>query len=170
MECIDFIENSGNFAYKIHTSSDYEIPYFDQDYLDRQKDISRFLDDLFSQSIYYVSPSGSALRLKLFEIKSKKVADVVQPTTEQILYGKEMIDYTDKNVVKISTLSPEQGKFVFEITTPEFRQKVLTQEDLKQPIKSGVGTISDEEGIYVNIPKGAILHSGWRIVGVKELI
>lgn len=168
---INYIENSGKYAYKIHTSSDYEIPYADQEYINQsqQENLSRFLDDLFSQSIYYVTPRGSALCIKLFEIKSKKIADVVQPTTEQIFYNNNMIDYTDKKVVKISDLSPEQGKFVFEITTPEFRQKVLTQEELEESIKSGVATISDEERIYVNISKGAILHSGWKIVGVKNL-
>lgn len=168
-DIVNFIENSGTFEYKIHTSSDYEIPYTEQEYLDRQEDITRFLDELFSQSVYYVSPSGSALRLKLFEIKSKELAGVIQPTTEQIFYNDKMVDYTDKKVIQVSDVVPEQGKFVFEITTPEFRQKVLTQENLEQSTKSGVGTISDEEGIYVNIPEGATLHSGWRVVGVKKL-
>jgi hypothetical protein len=168
-DIVDFIENSGTFEYKIHTSSDYETPYAEQEYLDRQEDITRFLDELFSQSVYYVSPSGSALRLKLFEIKSKELAGVIQPTTEQIFYNDKMVDYTDKKVIQVSDVVPEQGKFVFEITTPEFRQKVLAQENLEQSIKAGVGTISDEEGIYVNIPEGATLHSGWRIVGVKKL-
>jgi len=163
------IENSGSFEYKIHTSSDYEIPYAKQEYLDQQEDITRFLDELFSQSVYYISPSGSALRLKLFEIKSKKLSGVIQPTTEQIFYNDKMVDYTDKAVIQVSDLVPEQGKFVFEITTPEFRQKVLMQENLEQSTKSGVGTISDEEGIYVNIPEGATLHSGWRVVGMKKL-
>lgn len=168
-EIMNFIENSGTFEYKIHTSSDYEIPYAKQEYLDRQEDITRFLDELFSQSVYYVSPNGSALRLKLFEVKSKKLAGVIQPTTEQIFYNDKMVDYTDKKVIQVSDIASERGKFVFEITTPEFRQKVLTQENLEQPTKSGVGTITDEEGIYVNIPEGAILHSGWRVVGVKKL-
>lgn len=168
-DIVNFIENSGTFEYKIHTSSDYEIPYAEQEYLDRQEDITRFLDDLFSQSVYYVSQSGSALRLKLFEIKSKELVGVIQPTTEQIFYNDKMVDYTDKKVIQVSSVVPEQGKFVFEITTPEFRQKVLAQEDLEQSTKSGVGTISDEEGIYVNIPEGATLHSGWIIVGVKKL-
>lgn len=168
-DIVDFIENSGTFEYKIHTSSDYEIPYAKQEYLDQQEDITRFLDELFSQSIYYVSPSGSALRLKLFEIKSEKLAGIIQPTTEQIFYNDKMVDYTDKKVIQVSDIVPEQGKFVFEITTPEFRQKVLMQEDLEQSTKSGIGTISDEKGIYVNIPEGATLHSGWRVVGVKKL-
>lgn len=168
-DMVNFIENSGTFEYKIHTSSDYEIPYAEQEYLDRQEDITRFLDELFSQSIYYVSPSGSALRLKLFEIKSKELAGVIQPTTEQIFYNDKMVDYTDKKVIQVSGIVPEQGKFVFEITTPGFRQKVLTQENLEQTTKSGVGTISDEERIYINIPEGATLHSGWRVVGVKKL-
>jgi len=168
-DIVNFIENSGAFEYKIHTSSDYEIPYTEQEYLNQQEDITRFLDELFSQSIYYVSPSGSALRLKLFEIKSKELAGVIQPTTEQIFYNDKMVDYTDKKVIQISDIVPEQGKFVFEITTPGFRQKVLTQENLEQTTKSGVGTISDEEGIYVNIPEGATLHSGWRVVGVKKI-
>lgn len=168
-EIMNFIENSGTFEYKIHTSSDYEIPYAKQEYLDRQEDITRFLDELFSQSVYYVSPNGSALRLKLFEVKSKKLAGVIQPTTEQIFYNDKMVDYTDKKVIQVSDIASERGKFVFEITTPEFRQKVLTQENLEQPTKSGVGTITDEEGIYVNIPEDAILHSGWRVVGVKKL-
>lgn len=168
-EIMNFIENSETFEYKIHTSSDYEIPYAKQEYLDRQEDITRFLDELFSQSVYYVSPNGSALRLKLFEVKSKKLAGVIQPTTEQIFYNDKMVDYTDKKVIQVSDIASERGKFVFEITTPEFRQKVLTQENLEQPTKSGVGTITDEEGIYVNIPEGAILHSGWRVVGVKKL-
>lgn len=166
---MNFIENSGNFEYKIHTSRDYEIPYVEQEYLDRQEDITRFLDELFSQSVYYVSPSGSALRLKLFEIKSKELSGAIQPTTEQIFYNDKMVDHTDKRVIQVSDTAPEQRKFVFEITTPEFRQKVLMQENLEQSLKSGVGTISDEEGIYVNIPEGATLHSGWRVVGVKKL-
>lgn len=168
-DIVNFIENSGTFEYKIHTSSDYEIPYAKQEYLDQQEDITRFLDELFSQSVYYVSPSGSALRLKLFEIKSKELAGVIQPMTEQIFYNDKMVDYTDKKVIQVSDIVPEQGKFVFEITTPGFRQKVLTQENLEQTTKSGVGTISDEEGIYVNIPEGATLHSGWRVIGVKKL-
>lgn len=168
-EVVNFIEDSGYFEYKIHTSNDYEIPYTKQEYLDQQENITRFLDELLSQSIYYVSPSGSALRLKLFEIKSKGLSGVIQPTTEQIFYNDKMVDYTDKRVVQVSNIVPEQGKFVFEITTPKFRQKVLMQENLEQSIKSGVGTISDEEGIYVNIPEGATLHSGWIVVGVKKL-
>lgn len=168
-EIVNFIENSGIFEYKIHTSSDYEIPYAKQEYLERQEDITRFLDELFSQSVYYISPSGFALRLKLFEIKSKELSHVIQPTTEQIFYNDKMVDYTDKKVIQVSDMIPEQGKFVFEITTPEFRQKVLVQENLEQSTKSGVGTISDEEGIYVNIPEGVTLHSGWRVVGVKKL-
>ncbi len=166
---MNFVENSGIFEYKIHTSSDYEISYAEQEYLDRQEDITLFLDELFSQSVYYVSLSGSALRLKLFEIKSKELAGVIQPTTEQIFYNDKMVDYTDKKVIQVFDAAPKQGKFVFEITTPEFRQKVLAQENLEQSTKSGVGTISDEEGIYVNIPEGVTLHSGWRIVGIKKL-
>lgn len=169
-EVVDFIEKSGNFAYKIHTSKDYEIPYSNQEYLDRQEDISLFLDDLFNQSVYYVNPSGSSLRLKLFEVRSKKLSNVIQPTAEQIFYNDKMVDYTDKQVIKVSDLLPQQKKFVFEISTPEFRQKVLSQEKPNHAhIKSDVGTISDEEGIYVNIPKGATLHSGWLIVGVEKL-
>jgi len=168
-DIVNLIENSGTFEYKIHTSSDYEIPYTVQEYLDRQDDLMRFLDELFSQSVYYVSQHGSALRLKLFEIKSRDLARVIQPTTEQIFYNDKMVDYTDKKVIRVSDTAPEQGKFVFEITTPEFRQKVLAQENLEQSIKSGVSTISDEEGLYVNISEGATLHSGWRVVGVKKL-
>jgi len=169
-EVMDFLEKSGHYSYKIHTSSGYEIPYSDQEYLEKQEGISRFLDDLFSQSVYYVNPSGSSLRLKLFEIKSKKLIEVIQLTAEQIFYNDKMVDYTGKKVIEISDLLPEQGKFVFEITTPEFRQKVLTQEAAEQVlVKSGIGTISDEEGIYINISEGATLHSGWRIVGVKKL-
>lgn len=169
LDIVNFIENSGTFEYKIHTSSDYEIPHAEQEYLDRQGDVTRFLDELFSQSIYYVSPSSSSLRLKLFEIKSKELSSVIQPTTEQIFYNDKMVDYIDKRVIQVSGIVPEQGKFVFEISTPEFRQKVLMQENLEQSTKSGVGTISDEEGIYVNIPEDATLHSGWRVVGVKKI-
>ena len=168
-EVVNFIEDSGNFEYKIHTSSDYEIPYTNQEHLDQQENVTRFLDELFSQSVYYVSSSGSALRLKLFEIKSKQLSSVIQSMTEQIFYNDKMVDYTDRRVIQVSDIAPEQGKFVFEITTPGFRQKVLMQENLEQSTKSGVGTISDEEGIYVNIPEGATLHSGWRVVGVKKL-
>lgn len=169
-EIMNFIENSGNFEYKINTSSNNEIPYFEQEYLDQQEEnIALFLDELFSQSIYYVSPSGSALRLKLFEIKSKELSGVIQPTTEQIFYNDKMVDYTDKKVIQVSDVVPEQGKFVFEITTPEFRQKVLMEGNLEQSTKSGVGTISDEKGIYVNILEGVTLHSGWSVVGVKKL-
>src|SRR3989339_170651 len=161
LKAMDFIENSGNFSYKINTSR--------QDIREHEGNVLRILDDLFSQSIYYVSPSGLALRIKLFEIKSKKNIQIIQPTMEQIFFNNKIVDYTNKQVIRVSDLSPQQGKFVFEITTPEFRQKVLTQEDSQQPLRSGVGTISDEEGIYVNIPEGAILHSGWCVVGVKEL-
>lgn len=169
-EIMSYLESSGVFDYKIHTSSDDEIPYAEQDDLAKKDDISVFLDELISQSVYYVGSNGSSLRIKLFEIKSKNVANIIQPTMEQIFYNDEMVDYIDKQVIKVSDLTPEQRKFVFEIVTPEFRQKVLSQEGSNQePIKSRVGIISDEEGIYVKIPEGATLHSGWRIVGIKKL-
>lgn len=166
---MEYLENAGIFDYRINVSKDYEMPFLSQAYLDKQEDSSRFLDDLFSQSVYYVSPSGLSLRVKLFEIKSKKMDSVLQPVMEQIFYSDQMVDYIDKKVVKVSSYSPEQKKFVFEIATPEFRQQLSKQGGEQVSIKSGVGTISDEEDIYVNIPEGAMLHSGWLVVGVKEL-
>jgi hypothetical protein len=171
LEIVNFIEKSGDFAYKIHTSSDYEIPFAGQDYLNRPENVSRFLDDLFSQSIYYISPNGLTLRLKLFEIKSETVANVIQPIMEQIFFSNKMVDYTNKKVVEIANLSPKQDQFVFEISSPEFIQKLPKQENADQLVKSGIGTISDKnkEVIYVNKPKGSTVHSGWQIVGIKNL-
>ena len=77
--------------------------------LDRQEDITRFLDELFSQSVYYVSPSGSALRLKTFEIKSKgELAGVIQPTTEQISIMTKWLIIQIKKVIQVSDVVPEQ--------------------------------------------------------------
>ncbi len=174
LEIMDYLDNSGVFSYKINTSNDYEIPHFSQDYLKEKENPSHFLDDLFTQSIYYVTPSGSSLRIKLFEIKSGGASDVIQPTMEQIFYNKKMVDYTDKKVIKFSDFLPdfvsEQNKFVFEIASPEFRKQLLIQRKIEaSSVKSRIGTITDEGGIYVNVPEGAVLHSGERIVGVKKL-
>ncbi|MFH1089546.1 MAG: Fic family protein [Candidatus Uhrbacteria bacterium] len=169
LEIMNYLENSDFFISKINTSTNNEEVFFDQAELDNRKDLTRFFDDLFSQSIYYISPSGMSLRLKLFEIASGQMTKVIQPTAEQIFYNDEMIDYTDKKVIKISDLSPEPGKFVFEIISPEFRQAVLQAGSTQDSIKSGVGVISDQDEIYVNIPRGAILHSGWRVVNITQI-
>ncbi len=167
---MEYLENSGAFDYRINVSRDLEIPfYFPQDSLDKREDISFFLKDLFSQSVYYVSPSGVSVRLKLFEVKLKNMEAVVQPAMEQIFFSDEGVDYADKEVVKVSSRSPEQKNFVFEISTPGFRQHLLGEKNEEEPIRSGVGTISDEGGIYIDIPEGTTLHSGWRVVEVEKL-
>jgi len=169
LEIMNYLEGSGFFILKVNTSTNNEEVFFDQAELDNREDLTRFFDDLFSQSIYYISPSGMSLRLKLFEIKSGQMSKVIQPTAEQIFYNGEMVDYTGKEVIKISDLSPEPGRFVFEIISPEFRQVVLQEDTNQNPIKSGVGVISDQDEIYVDIPRGSMLHSGWQVVNVTQI-
>ncbi len=160
-EIVDYLDNSRHFSYKICTSSDYEVPYSDQEYLDKKQDISSFLDDLFSQSVYYIDENGSTIRLKLFEIKSNNFADVVQPIFERIFFNDRLVNYSDKKVAKVSGLRPAVGKFIFEISSPQFEQ-----EKTRMP---GVAIIQDEEGVYVDIPEGSTIHSGWKIVTVASM-
>jgi hypothetical protein len=172
---IDYLDGSNAFAHKIRTSADDKAPYLSQDYLDQKEDISFFLDNLLSQSIYYITPSGMTLRIKLSEIRSVSFDSAIQQPMEQIFFNNQAVNYTDrannrhKRVVKVSDLTPEQGKFVFEISTPNFQHLLSSKTDVDQgPVKSGVRTIHDEEGVFVNIPLGSILHSGWQVVGVEE--
>ncbi len=161
------LDDASVFKYRFSTSKDYEVPFFKQEYLEGQGNISMFLDDLFSQSIYYVTENGSSLRLKLFEVKSKKADAVVQPVMERIFYSDKIVDHRDRNVVKVDNEEPSPHKYVFEIASPGFL--TAKQIEMQQSVHSGVGIIRDEEGIYVNIPEGSALHSGWRIVSIKSL-
>lgn len=161
------LDNSQVFKYKIDTSKDYEIPFVRQENSEGQIDISRFLDDLFSQSVYYVNENGSSLRLKLFEVKSKRVEEIVQQMMERIFYSNKMVDYSEKKVVRVDDEEPSPHKYVFEITSPDFSTAI--QVGAEQDTRTGVGIIRDEEGIYVNIPDGSTLHSGWHIVSIKNL-
>lgn len=160
------LDSSQVFKYKIDTSKDYEIPFARQENLEGQTDISRFLDDLFSQSVYYVSKNGSSLRLKLFEVKSKRAKEIVQQMMERIFYSDKMVDYSEKKVVRIDDEEPSPHKYVFEIVSPDFSTAI--QAGTEQDTRAGVGIIRDEEGIYVNIPEGSTLHSGWHIVSIKN--
>jgi len=170
-QAIELLEKSDLFAYRINTSRDVEVPFFSQDYLNTLKDASIILDDLFSQSIYFVTPNGASLRLKLFEIQTTDFSKVFQPSMEQIFYNNRIADFTDKQVMKISDLEPAVGKYIFEISSSGFRQAIMTNlNEANQPnFKSGIGTITDETGIYVNIPEGAISHAGWRTTKIKKL-
>lgn len=161
------LDDSQVFKYKIDTSKDYEIPFSKQEHLERQEDISSFLDDLFSQSVYYVSENGSSLRLKLFEVKSKKIDEIAQQIMEGIFYSDKMVDYSEKKVVRVDSEQPAFRKYIFEIVSPDFSATI--QKQTEQAVRAGVGAIRDEEGIYVNIPEGSTLHSGWHIVSIKNL-
>ena len=161
------LDDSQSFKYKLDTSKDYEIPFSRQEHLEGQKDISRFLDDLFSQSVYYVSENGSSLRLKLFEVKSKKIEEIVQQMMEGIFYSDKMVDYVEKKVVRVDSEQPAPHKYIFEIVSPDFSATI--QRQTEQAVRAGVGIVRDEEGIYVNIPEGSTLHSGWHIVSIKNL-
>jgi|GEM_PF-623565 len=161
------LDNSQVFKYKIDTSKDYEIPFARQEDLEGQTEISGFLDDLFSQSVYYVSENGSSLRLKLFEVKSKRAEEIVQQMMERIFYSDKMLDYSEKKVVRVDDEEPSLHKYVFEIASPDFSTAIQT--GAEQNTRVGVGIIRDEEGIYINIPEGSTLHSGWHIVSIKDL-
>jgi len=161
------LDDSQVFKYKLDTSKDYEIPFSRQDHLEGQEDISRFLDDRFSQSIYYVSENGSSLRLKLFEVKSKKIEEISQQIMEGIFYSDKMVDYSGKEVVRVDSEQPTPRKYIFEIVSPDFSATIQNQ--TVQAVRAGVGIVRDEEGIYVNVPAGSILHSGWHIVSIKNL-
>lgn len=161
------LDSSQVFKYKLDTSKDYEIPFSKQKHLGGQADISRFLDDLFSQSVYYVSENGSSLRLKLFEVKSKRAEEIVQQIMERIFYSDKMVDYSEKKVVRVDAEEPSPHKYIFEIISPDFSAAIQAGTD--QTVRAGVGIIRDEEGIYVNIPEGSTLHSGWHIVSIKNL-
>jgi hypothetical protein len=161
------LDNSQIFNHKLDTSKDYEIPFARQEHLEGQKDISRFLDDLFSQSVYYVGENGSSLRLKLFEVKSKKIEEIVQQIMERIFYSEKMVDYSEKKVVRVDSEQPAPRKYIFEIVSPNFSASI--QRQTEQAVRADVGIVRDEEGIYVNIPEGSTLHSGWHIVSIKNL-
>lgn len=161
------LDDSQVFKYKLDTSKDYEIPFSKQEHLKRQEDISSFLDDLFSQSVYYVSENGSSLRLKLFEVKSKKIDEIAQQIMEGIFYSDKMVDYSEKKVVRVDSEQPAFRKYIFEIVSSDFSATI--QKQTEQAVPAGVGIIRDEEGIYVNIPEGSTLHSGWHIVSIKNL-
>ena len=161
------LDNSQVFKYKLDTSKDYEIPFAKQENLEGQEDISRFLDDLFSQSVYYISENGSSLRLKLFEVKSKKIEEIAQQIMEGIFYSDKMVDYSEKKVVRVDSEQPAFRKYIFEIVSPDFSATI--QRQTEQAVRAGVGIVRDEEGIYVNVPAGSTLHSGWHIVSIKNL-
>jgi len=161
------LDDSQNFKYKLDTSKDYEIPFAKQEYLEGKEDISSFLDDLFSQSVYYVSENGSSLRLKLFEVKSKKIEEIAQQIMEGIFYSDKMVDYSEKKVVRVDSEQPAFRKYIFEIVSPDFSATIQTQTE--QAVHAGVGIVRDEEGIYVNVPAESTLHSGWHIVSIKNL-
>lgn len=160
-------DDSQVFKYKLNTSKDYEIPFAKQEYLQDKEDISSFLDDLFSQSVYYVSENGSSLRLKLFEVKSKKIEEITQQIMEGIFYSDKMVDYSEKKVVRVDSEQPTPHKYIFEIASSDF--SAIIQKQTEQTVRAGVGIIKDEEGIYVNVPEGSTLHSGWHIVSIKNL-
>lgn len=165
---IDFLEKSKIFTYQINTSQNNELSFIHQDVIDEiPRTRQLFLNDLFSQSIYYITENGSSLRLKLFNIQD--VQHVVQPITEQIFYSDTKIDFIEKSVIKVSDLLPKKNDYVFEITSPEFKQKISSPNDSQEPIKSEIGIIPDEENFYVNIPEQSTLHHGWYIVGIKNL-
>lgn len=177
-ETIDYLEKSGIFAYKIRTSGHDKNSHMTQEDLNKKENLVSYLNNLFSQSVYYVTPEGMTLRLKLFEIKSPrtKPADMLQPPMEQIFFNKTPVDYDDKilnerkKVVRVTDSIPEEGKFIFEIATPQFEKLMSSHEEISQEtIESGVGTIDSQDGIYINIPEESTLHSGWRIVGVETL-
>lgn len=161
------LDDSQVFKYKFDTSKDYEIPFSKQEHLKGQEDISRFLDDLFSQSVYYVSENGSSLRLKLFEVKSKKIEEIVQQIMEGIFYSDKMVDYDEKKVVRVDGEQPVFRKYIFEIASHDFSATI--QKHTEQAVRANVGIIRDEEGIYVDVPAGSTLHSGWHIVSIKNL-
>src|SRR3989338_8807728 len=161
------LDNSQVFKYKLDTSKDYEIPFAKQENLEGQEDISRFLDDLFSQSVYYISENGSSLRLKLFEVKSKKIEEIAQQIMEEIFYSDKVVDYSEKKVVRVDSEQPAFRKYIFEIVSSDFSATI--QKQTEQAVRAGVGIIRDEEGIYVNVPAGSTLHSGWHIVSIKNL-
>ena len=161
------LDDSQVFKYKLDTSKDYEIPFSKQEHLERQEDISRFLDDLFSQSVYYISENGSSLRLKLFEVKSKKIEEIAQQIMEGIFYSDKIVDYSEKKVVRVDSEQPAPHKYIFEIVSPDFSATI--QKQTEQTVRAGVGIVRDEEGIYVNVPAGSTLHSGWHIVSIKNL-
>lgn len=174
---IDYLDNSGIFAYKLRTSG-YEITKTTQDDIAKKENIAFYLNNLFAQSVYYVTPSGMTIRVKLSEIKAHgtKIEDILQPPMEQIFYNNRAVEYLDrkndrlKEIVKVTDTSPEVGKFVFEIATPKFEQLLQSQEELREnSIKSWVGVIQNNEGININIPDGSTLHSGWKLVGVDNI-
>jgi len=164
---ISHLDSSEIFKYRIGTSKDYEIPFAKQEYLQGKEDVSRFLDDLFSQSVYYVSENGSSLRLKLFEVKSKRAEQIVQQMMERIFYSDKMVDYSEKKVVRVDGEKPTFRKYIFEIVSPDFSTAIQVETD--QAVRGGVGIVRDEEGIYVDVSEGSTLHSGWHIVSIKNL-
>lgn len=177
-ELIDYLDNNSIFEYKIRTSGLDKVSCTPQEELSKIENIAYYLNNLFGQSIYYVTPSGMTLRLKLSEIKRprSKTEDILQPPMEQIFYNEKPVDYDDNNgtarkkVVKISDLTPEKGKHVFEISSPQFKNLIESQGEIEEGVvKSGVGVIQNNEGHYINIPEESIVHAGWCIVGVEKL-
>ncbi len=166
-ELLRHLDNSQIFKYKFGTSNDNESPFFKTEDLDTKSGTLIFLNDLFSQSVYYVSENGASLRLILFEVKSKKTEEIVQPIMEVVFFSDNFVDHEKKKVVRVDDEQPTPRKFIFEIASSDFLNEIQGKTD--QGVLTGVRIIRDEEGIYVNIPKGSMIHSGWRVVSIKKL-
>ncbi len=86
---------------------------------------------------------------------------------EAIFDSDKMLDYSEKKVVRVDSEQPTPHKYIFEIASSDF--SAIIQKQTEQTVRAGVGIIKDEEGIYVNVPEGSTLHSGWHIVSIKNL-
>ena len=86
---------------------------------------------------------------------------------EQIFYSDKMVDYSERKVIRVDSEQPAPHKYIVEIVSSDFLATI--QKESEQTVRAGVGVVRDEEGIYVNIPEGSILHSGWHIVSIKNL-
>ena len=172
VKIVHLLDKSGDFSYRINISSGFEeLKLMSKDDLERNdNNLFNYLNDLFKQSLYYVSPAGISLRLKLFDLKENDVGKVIQPIMEQIFFNKKIVDYTDKKILELSGLSVKEDLYTFEMSSFAF-QKELKQETFNDDeiFKSRVGVISEKNNNYVNISKAARIHSGWKVVDIKEL-
>lgn len=129
------------------------------------------VDSFLSQSIYYVTKKGQSIRLKLFELERQDVKKVIQSFMERIFYSDEMIDYREKSVAKCEHgVIPAIRKYVFEIASQEFSSLLeKDSDDIAFDYRSNIKTI-DEDGVYVQIPSKALLHTGCAISSIEKSI
>jgi len=170
LKLLEYLDSQDIFSGKFRTSKDQEITYSGEpEFATLNKKWQDFyFDDLFSQSVYYTTDRGSSLRVIMYFAKKNDRQRMPQPVMERTFFSDEPIDYTGREVVKAEGKNPGLKKNIFEISSSEFRRAIIGPEAATKELKSGVGTLPAEGGIYVDVPSQALLHTGYHIVNIEK--